>query len=464
MRTRTLALTGLALLAAACTSASSGTTSSGGPTSTPVGGTSSASAPVKGASWPTFGGDAARTAADADAPAIMSPHVAWTSADLDGVVYGQPLIVDDLVLVATENDSVYALDVSSGRVVWRRHLGEPVPGSSLPCGNIDPSGITGTPVVDTSAGVLYAVAFVQPGRHELVALDLETGRVRFRATADPAGVDPLVHQQRAALTISGERVYWAFGGLFGDCGDYHGVVAGLRLDGSGSIVSFRVPSERAAGIWAPPGPAVDDDGNLFVATGNSFSTSSFDGANAVIELSPQLRQTDQWAPSNWLELNTGDVDLGSFAPRLLPDGLAFQSGKEGVGYLLRRDHLGGIGGEIFSGPVCDGGGSYGGAAMSGSFVYVPCTGGLVAVRVTSGPAFDVAWRAKGFHAGSPVVAGGAVWTVDDDAGTLLAFDATDGHQVFSGSIGGVARFTSPAVGGGRLYVAATDHVVAFAGV
>jgi outer membrane protein assembly factor BamB len=368
------------------------------------------------------------------------------------------------VLVATENDSVYALDAAGGDVLWRTNLGQPVPQSTLPCGNIDPTGITGTPVVDTSSSLLYAIAFVQPGRHELVALDTSNGHVRFRRAADPAGVDPLVHQQRAALTISGDRVYWAFGGLFGDCGDYHGVVAGLGLDGGGPMVSYQVPSERAAGIWAPPGPAVDASGDLFVATGNSFSTSGFDGANAVIELSPELGQVDLWAPANWLELNRGDVDLGSIGPTLLPGGLLFQSGKEGVGYLLRRGHLGGIGGELFSAQVCDGGGAFGATATEGSLVYVPCTEGLVAVRVTSGPAFTVAWRASGFQAGPPILAGGAVWTVDFDTGDLLAFDARNGSQVFSASIGSVAHFTAPAAGAGRLYVAATDHVIAFAGV
>jgi outer membrane protein assembly factor BamB len=453
----------LAVLGAGCTSSggisvSRASTSQPSPTIS-----SSGSRPAADGDWPTFGHDAARTAFDPTSPPVDSPHVVWTSPDLDGAVYAQPLIVGDRVLVATEGDSIYALDAASGRVVWRTNLGDPVPRSSLPCGNIDPTGITGTPVVDTSSGILYTVAFEAPGRHELVALSIADGSIQFRRPADPVGVDPLVHQQRAALTISGDRVYWAFGGLFGDCGDYHGVVAGLGLDGSGPMVSYRVPSGRAAGIWAPPGPAVDTDGDLFVATGNSFSASSFDGGNAVIELSPKLRPIDQWAPANWLELNRGDVDLGSFAPRLLPGGLVFQSGKEGVGYLLRRDRLGGIGGEVFSGDVCDGG-AYGGAAVSGSLVYVPCTGGLVALNVTSVPAFTVSWRADGFQAGSPVVAGGAVWTVDFDSGTLLGFDARYGDQVFSAAIGSVAHFTSPAAVGGRLYVAATDHIVAFAGV
>ena len=71
-----------------------------------------------------------------------------------GPTYAQPLFVDaggggkDLVLVATEENQVYALNATSGAVVWQKKLGNNVATSSLPCGNINPLGITGTPVID----------------------------------------------------------------------------------------------------------------------------------------------------------------------------------------------------------------------------------------------------------------------------------------------------------------------------
>ena len=76
----------------------------------------------------------------------------WT-ASVDGAVYAQPLVVGSEVIVATENDSVYALNASTGAVLWMRHLASPVP-SGLPCGNILPSGITGTPVADVATAAL----------------------------------------------------------------------------------------------------------------------------------------------------------------------------------------------------------------------------------------------------------------------------------------------------------------------
>jgi outer membrane protein assembly factor BamB len=389
-------------------------------------------------------------------------HRAWTSETLDGPIYAEPLVFDGRVFVATENDSVYALDAATGEVVWRTNVGSPMPASALPCGNIDPSGITGTPVIDPKSGTLYTVAFVQPGEHRFVAIDTATGRIRWQKPADAPGADPLVHQERGALAIANGRVYAPYGGLFGDCGDYHGRVVGMALDGSGVLSGYQVPADRA-GIWATSGIAVDGFGNLIVVTGNGNSTTTFDYGDAVIKLSPDLKVLDRWAPSNWRDLNAGDVDLGSIGPGILPNDLVFQAGKEGIGYLLRLDHLGGIGGAAFAKRVCTGG-AWGGTAADSSRVYVPCGEGLVALRVRPGPSFVTVWQQGGFFAGPPIVSGGVVWTVDINSGRLLGFDAATGRQVFSTDIGPVQHFTTPTAVGGQLYVAADQRIVAFSGV
>jgi hypothetical protein len=173
-------------------------------------------------------------------------------------------------------------------------------------------------------------------------------------------MDPLTQQLRSALALANGRVYAAFGGLFGDCGQYHGWVAGLAADGSGALIEYRVPTVNAGGIWAPSGVAVDENGNLYVATGNSFSNTEFDLGDSVIKLSPTLERLDFFAPTDWADLNAGDVDLGSVGPAVLPDGRIFQIGKGGTGYLLDGAHLGGIGGELSSADVC--GSSFGGTA------------------------------------------------------------------------------------------------------
>src|SRR5215469_6655294 len=128
------------------------------------------------AAWPTFNKNAARTGVAAGLPDAGPLTQRWT-AHLDGAVYGQPLVVGNMVIAATENDTVYALDSSSGKVVWRNHLGTPVPLSSLPCGNIDPLGITGTPVYNQDNGLVYAVAETTGYHHVLFGLAVSNGAV-----------------------------------------------------------------------------------------------------------------------------------------------------------------------------------------------------------------------------------------------------------------------------------------------
>src|SRR5581483_11021441 len=103
-----------------------------------------------------------------------------------GDVYAQPLVVGGRVIAATEGNSVYALDAATGAQAWRAQLGAPVQGSTLPCGDIDPSGITGTPIADPASNTLYVAAFLSAGtHHELFALDIANGNVKWHRAIDP---------------------------------------------------------------------------------------------------------------------------------------------------------------------------------------------------------------------------------------------------------------------------------------
>jgi outer membrane protein assembly factor BamB len=414
------------------------------------------------ADWATYHGDADRSGVARGGPALRRPQAGWTSAALDQPVYGQPLVVGGRVLVATEGDSVYALDERSGALLWQAKLGEPIAGGSLPCGNIDPVGVTSTPVADPAAGLVYVVAFLDPDHphHELVALDLGSGAVRFQRPADPPGTDPRVQNQRGALVLANGRVYVAFGGRYGDCGRYHGWVLGLPASGEGPVVSFRVPTAREAGIWAPAGPVVDRRGGLLVATGNGASSTVYDQGNSVLRLTADLRQVDAFAPPDWAALSRSDTDLGSVSPTLVGNDLVFQVGKAGVGYLLAAARLGGIGGQRFSGQVCQA--AFGATASRPPLVYVPCVDGLVALRVAREPVpvFRVAWRSARFNAGPPIIAAGAVWTLDQDTGTLLAFDPATGRARGRVRVGLAAHFAAPSAADGLVLVAAGRQVTA----
>jgi outer membrane protein assembly factor BamB len=411
---------------------------------------------VTSADWTMYHGNPARTGFVAGTPDPQRLTSLWQQT-LDGAVYASPLVVGGRVIVATEHDTLYALDARGGQVQWKTPLGTPVPLSDLPCGNIDPLGITGTPVFDPQTGLVFAVAEITGPAHVLVGVDVNTGQVKVRRVVDIPGMDPLTHQQRGALALSGGMVYVAFGGLYGDCGTYRGTVVASRTDGTGDLLSFRVPTANEAGIWAPPGPVIDDQGNLYVAVGNGAATQgSWDHSDSVLRLSPTLQLEDGFAPTSWAGENASDADLGSMGPVLLPNGLLYADGKAGTGYLLRADHLGGVGGQIQTISLCT---AYGGAAVSGDSLFIPCTDGLLQLTLASGPQLVAGWQASQQVTGSPVVGGRTVYSLDV-SGTLYALDAATGAVRARLAVGQTSRFATPALSQRSLFIGTLTGVVA----
>ena len=426
--------------------------------------------------WTTYHAQNDRSGV-ASAKALVPTTEAWTSPSLDGAIYGEPLVLANRVIVATENDSVYSLDLDDGHVVWGPvHLGAPVPQAWLPCGNIFPLGITSTPVVDPNTNTVYVLAETTTTTpnvvsHDLVALDTVTGAVRWQHPIDPAGIAPLDrrnHQQRAALTLANGRVYVGFGGLDGDCANYTGWLVSANADGTGTfpLETYQVPTTREGAIWAASGPAVDDAGNVFVATGNGESTdpNNYDHGNSIVELAPDRTELDHFAPTTWATDSAADLDLGSTGPSLLADGLIFQAGKNGTAYLVDANHLGGIGGQKYQAPLCR---DFGGNAYQAPIIYVACTDGVRAVEVigpVSDPAFVVRWRSS-VAAGSPVVAGGAVWASDTNFGgtTLYGLDPATGATIATLATGKLDHFNTPTVAANHLLIATTNQVRAYVG-
>ena len=411
------------------------------------------------AAWPTYGRDFARSGvADAARPASLT--VSWR-VHLDGAVYGQPLLVGQLVIAATENDSIYALDQATGTVAWRTHVGAPVPLADLPCGNIDPLGITGTPVYNPASGLVYAVAETSGYHHVLVGVSVRDGGIQVERDVPTPDGQPRYDQQRPALTIAAGRVYVAFGGLAGDCGPYRGSVVGIPLSGAGPLISYVVPTPREGAVWATGGPVTGPDGTMYVSVGNGSGT-SFDDSDSVTALSPGLRRTGVFAPSTWRHDNDNDLDLGSTQPALLPSGVLLAAGKSGTAYLIRAAHLGGVGGQMAQAEVCP---AYGQAGVQGSVVYEPCEQGGLAAVDTTGNTITVRWRGPASAWGSPVLGGGAVWVTDWKTGTLYELDqATGATRASLGLRTTLPHFSSMSMTGSHAFLGTIEGVIAVGGV
>ena len=426
--------------------------------------------PGRPGSWTVYHGDAAGTGVAQSVPAVDTATRAWTSPALDGQVYGEPLVSAARVYVATENDTVYALSSGTGAVAWSAHLGSPVPASSLPCGDIAPTvGITGTPVIDQSRDEIFVVAdelaHGQPA-HMLIGLAAASGKRELGEDVDPPGANTAALLQRTGLTLDDGHVVFGFGGNYGDCGAYRGLVVAVPEAG-GRPAYFTVDAaadESQGAIWmGGAAPAVDSGGHIWVSAGNGSVYSAahaYDDSDSVLELSSSLRLLQYFAPSNWPANNSKDLDM-STEPALLPDGEVVLAGKSRIVYLLNGAHLGGIGGQQASlGPACDDD-IDGGSAVAGTTVYLPCVSGTIAVRATtSPPGLHLLWS-SGTGGGPPIMAAGLVWTIGQN-GTLYGLDPATGKVRQQAPIGAVANhFPTPSVGDGLLLAPSADHVVAF---
>jgi polyvinyl alcohol dehydrogenase (cytochrome) len=454
----------VAIVVAGCSSASapskhpSTSPSATSPAPTPA---QSSGATAAVADWPTYHQNPQRTGVAPGMPTAGALRLAW-SANLGGEVAGQPIIVGNTVVAATEQDTVYALSRGNGAVLWHTSVGSPVPLSEQPCGNLNPLGITSTPVYDPATGLVYAVAQDGKTTHVLAALRLSDGKVAFTRDIPAPDHEPAYDQQRGALALADGRIYVVFGGHFGDCGPYIGSVVAVPATGSGPLYFYRLPTPKQGGIWAAAGPVVSPGGTIFVSSGNGGRFKPpYDGSDSVIALSPSLQRTGVFAPSNWAQLSADDLDLGSVSPALLSDGQILQVGKSGVAYLVDGAHLGGVGGQLAEKAVCI---AFGGAAVSGTTVYVPCvTSGVTAVD-TAGSRIKIVWRSPAAVAGSPVLGGGALWVSAPGNGVLYEVDPATGavrqHLAIARTL---PDFASPSLSGNLVLVGTDTGVVAVSG-
>ncbi len=335
------------------------------------------------------------------AETVLTPAVVGSGAfglvqqvALDEQVDAQPLFlggemiagqgVHDVVYVATENDTVYAIDAATGAVLLKNTLGAAVPVTALPgeCGNNSNNmGINSTPVIDRTAGLMYLITYTYENAvpvFRLHALSLATlqdtvppvavsGASSYK-NGTPVNFVSANNRQRAALLETGGTIYAGFASW---CDINANVSRGWVLGWNAATLSALPVSQLfnrrpkspdtffLSSVWMSGyGIASDDNGSVFVVTGNSdYSGTTYNKttnlAESVVKLSADLTTVeDFYTPTGvdgWAPLDRGDQDFGSAGVLLLPPqagtypNLAVAAGKTGPMYLLNRDHLGGLG-------------------------------------------------------------------------------------------------------------------------
>ena len=417
-----------------------------------------------------------------------------------GNVHAQPLYIEGgpngpMIIAVTASNNVYALNATSGAVIWQRNLGTPPPGGS-PCGNIFPVGIIGTPVVDLASRSLLLNAMISgsPNKHFIYSLNVDTGAtnagwpVDVNATASYNGI-PFVsvpQEDRGALALVNGRVYVPYSGYFGDCGSYHGWVVGVDISNPANVGGWATTA-IGGGIWGHSGVASDGT-NMFVITGNTFNTGgNWMGGEAIIRLQagPTFtgQPTDYWAPTNWFNLDNGDTDLGGVSAMLIdvpganPSQLVLAIGKDSNAYLINRNNLGGI-----TAPVAQlsvgftiGQSSATYRTAQGTYFVFRTGSTLKAYKITptTPPTIVFAWSVSQTGSGSPWVTttdgtnNAIVWVVGAQGDHRLhGYNGDTGAVVYAGGganelMIGDRKWNSGIAARGSIYVANDNKVYAF---
>ena len=293
------------------------------------------------------------------------------SFPVDGQVYAQPLYLPNLavngvrhnvVFVATENDTVYAIDGDglSDSPLWQKHLATPLQINDEE--GIKPLlGITATPVIDSSTGTIYVVTDgTEHGNKvfRLHALDVASGNEKFggpvvvTGTVSGTGWDSnngqitlessCYQRNGLALDSASNAIYISFG----HCS--HGwILAYDKAALTQTAILNVTPDGAGGGLWGGT-PAIDDStGDIYLITGVDLNDPAPDYNDSAMRLqASNLNVLDYFKPSNEAYLRQHDADLGSGSPIIMPDNPSqyphelIGGGKDGRIFVINRDNMG----------------------------------------------------------------------------------------------------------------------------
>jgi hypothetical protein len=427
-------------------------------------------------------------------------------------VYAQPLYVLDgpggaeAFVVATEDNHVTTYNATTGAMIWDvspTTIG-PYATHNPPGGSVGPShiGITGTPYIDIGSRTIFFDAMVTPDNnatyhHTVFALSLDTGAVKsgwpVDVNAKVTGFDSGVQNQRGALQFVNGVLYVPYGGYDGDGGNYYGSVVGFPVSNPSTPTWWHTTAVKG-GVWGP-GALPTDGTNIYPVTGNTSDTGgTWGGGEAVIRLTagPAFsgNAADYFAPSDWESLDNSDTDLGGASEVLLdmPNAqyphLVAAGGKDGNLYILNRDNLGGIGGQLLTYAVSNSQVKGAPAAYTtalGTYVALHIengsgkncpsgqTGNMVVVKITQSPvAATTAWCSTQSGLGSPMVtttdgtSNPIVWNVSN---ALYGWNGDTGAVIVNGTntgmSSGIQGWNTPINAKGRMAVGVNGQLYVF---
>jgi len=361
------------------------------------------------------------------------------TADNSAIYVHQALVEGarhDVAVVTTDYGITVAVDAGSGRILWR----------------FVPRGIAswrGSAQITTASPIAIGDYVYATSPNGLVhKLSLASGTEQ---PGWPVRITPAPHTEKltASLNVAGGYLLASTGGYDGDIPPYVGHVVTIPLTGGHvahvfntlcanrhSLIEPRTCSASDSAILSRSGPVVEPGAQrVLIATGNAPYNGTTDFGDSVIELTlPDLKLRQVYTPTDQAMLNTSDLDLGSGSPALLPDGLAWIAGKDGIQRVLDRSALDGsapgtpprTGGELQTFPTPGGQQVFTAPAVWHDLVFVADGGGTAAYRV-AGRRLDPVWS-NGTPGTSPIVAGGLLY-VYNPGGGIVVYRPSSGRAI-----------------------------------
>jgi polyvinyl alcohol dehydrogenase (cytochrome) len=413
--------------------------------------------PLSHGEWPFYGHDLSnsRSGGAAGPSVAQAPFLkpVWSFQSTNGDFVGTPVEAGRRVVALSGGGGVFALDASTGKLLWERDLAQPA---------------DSTPAL--ADGMVF-VPLAIPDGPKLVALSLADGSIKWTGVLD---------RQKGA-DVFGSPVVWdgtVYIGISGQNGDpalplRGSVVALNEASGAKRWETFAVPHGFNGGaIWSTP--SIDTaTGHLFVGTGNAYTSPAASTTDAVLELNArsgallhsfQATSNDVFSSNNPVGV---DFDFGASA-NLISAGsgraLVGEGQKSGTYWALDRSTMKPVWSQTV-GPGSAAGGIIGSTAYDGHRVYGPVTPAGEQWALSPDGGIDWASADGGpLHFSPTSVANGIVYT-GDDSGLLTLREASTGAILNKLPLGGMT-YGGVAIAGGYVFAdvgtqSSSGYVVAY---